>query len=73
MGFDGHLYFINVDISLACYKGSLMSKYLDWLTFEWLMENLEWVGAGMFVSLAILLLFPILLTIEFRKLNKKKD
>ena len=50
-----------------------MSIYFDWLTFNWLMENLEWIGLGMFISLAILLLFPLLLTIEFRKLSKKKD
>ena len=48
-----------------------MDDYLNWLTFEWLMENLEWVGAGMFISLFILLLFPVILTIEFRKLNNK--
>ena len=50
-----------------------MSNYFNWLTFEWLMENLEWVGAVMFISLAALLFFPIILTIEFRKLCKKKD
>ena len=43
---------------------------LDWLTLEWLMANLEWVVLGMFISLGILLLFPIIITIEFRKLNK---
>ena len=50
-----------------------MSIYFDWLTLEWLMSNLEWVGGGMMASLIILLFFPIILTIEFRKLNKKKD
>ena len=50
-----------------------MSDYFSWLTFEWLMYNLEWVGAGMLMSLVILLFFPIILTVEFRKLNKKKD
>ena len=45
----------------------------DWLTLDWLMTNLEWVVIGMFISLGILLLFPILLTLEFRKLSKKKD
>ena len=50
-----------------------MSDYFNWLTFEWLMENLQWIGAGMFISLAILLFFPIILTIEFRKLSKKED
>ena len=49
-----------------------MSDYFNWLTFEWLMANLEWIGAGMIMSLIILLFFPILLTIEFRNLNKKK-
>ena len=43
---------------------------LDWLTLEWLMSNLEWVVLGMFISLGLLLLFPIIITIEFRKLNK---
>ena len=43
----------------------------DWLTLEWLMKNLEWVVLGMFISLGILLFFPVLLTIEFRKLGKK--
>ena len=43
---------------------------LDWLTLEWLMANLEWVVLGMFISLGVLLLFPIIITIEFRKLNK---
>ena len=50
-----------------------MSDYFSWLTFEWLMLNLEWIGAGMLMSLVILLFFPIILTVEFRKLNKKKD
>ncbi|MBC8256348.1 MAG: hypothetical protein H8E85_03485 [Candidatus Marinimicrobia bacterium] len=44
----------------------------DWLTLEWLMANLEWVVLGMFVSLGILLFFPVLLTLEFRKLGKKE-
>ena len=50
-----------------------MSDYFNWLTFEWLMSNLNWIGAGMLISLVILLFFPIILTVEFRKLNKKKD
>ena len=50
-----------------------MHKYFDWLTLTWLMENLEWIGLGMFISLAVLLFFPIILTIEFRKLSKKKN
>ena len=45
----------------------------DWLTLEWLMANLEWVVLGMFVSLGILLIFPILLTLEIRKLSKKEN
>jgi hypothetical protein len=45
----------------------------DWLTLEWLMTNLEWVVLGMFISLGILLIFPILLTLEFRKLSKKEN
>jgi len=44
----------------------------DWLTLEWLMSNLEWVVLGMFITLGLLLLFPIIITIEFRKLNKNK-
>jgi len=50
-----------------------VNVYFEWLTFEWLMNNLEWVGGGMILSLIILLFFPILLTFEFRKLNKNKD
>ena len=50
-----------------------MSSYFSWLTFEWLMTNLDWIGAGMLMSLVILLLFPIILTVEFRKLNKNKN
>ena len=50
-----------------------MSDYFSWLTFEWLMSNLDCIGAGMLMSLVILLFFPIILTVEFRKLNKKKD
>ena len=45
----------------------------DWLTLEWLMDNLELVVLGMFISLGILLIFPILLTLEFRKLGKKEN
>ena len=45
----------------------------DWLTLEWLMTNLELIVLGMFISLGILLIFPILLTLEFRKLGKKKN
>ena len=48
-------------------------KYFSWLTYDWLMTNLEWVGAGMIVSLVILLFFPVILTLEFRKLSKKED
>jgi len=44
----------------------------DWLTLEWLMANLEWVIIGMFISLGILLFFPVLLTLEFRKISKKE-
>ena len=44
----------------------------DWLTLEWLMANLEWVIIGMLISLGILLFFPVLLTLEFRKLSKKE-
>lgn len=43
----------------------------DWLTLAWLMNNLEWIVLGMFITLGILILFPILITIEFRKINKK--
>ena len=43
----------------------------DWLTLTWLMTNLEWVVLGMFITLGILLLFPIIITLEFRKINKK--
>ena len=50
-----------------------MSDYFNWLTLEWLMSNLDWIGAGMLMSLVILLFFPIILTVEFRKLNKKKN
>jgi len=45
----------------------------DWLTLEWLMTNLELVVLGMLISLVILLIFPILLTLEFRKLGKKEN
>ena len=44
----------------------------DWLTLEWLMTNLEWVMVGMFTTLGILLMFPILITFEFRKLGSKE-
>ena len=73
MGIYDYMYNINDCLFMAGIKGILMSDYFSWLTFEWLMENLEWVGAGMILSLIILLLFPILLTIEFRKLSKKED
>ena len=43
----------------------------DWLTLTWLMTNLEWVVLGMFITLGILLLFPIIITLEFRKIDKK--
>ena len=46
---------------------------LEWLTLEWLMKNLEWVALGMFITLGILLLFPIIITLEFRKIDKKKE
>ena len=53
-------------------QDTILSMF-DWLTFPWLMENLEWVVSGMIISLLILLLFPLLITIEFRKLSKKED
>jgi len=36
------------------------------------MTNLEWIVAGKLVTLGILLLFPILITFEFRKLGNKE-
>ena len=48
-----------------------MENLLNWLTLEWLMNNLEWIILGMLISLLILLCFPIILTIEFKKINKK--
>jgi len=50
-----------------------LETVFEWLTFEWLMTNLEWVVGGMLLSLLILLFFPLLLTLEFRKLSKKED
>ena len=50
-----------------------MSEYLNWLTLEWLMTNLEWVGGGMILSLLILLFFPVILTLEFIRLSNNKD
>ena len=41
----------------------------DWLTIQWLMTNLEWVALFMFITLGILLLFPIIITFEFKKLK----
>ena len=73
MDFNDYLYNPDVYISLVGFKGILMFDYFNWLSFEWLMKNLEWVGAGMLLSLGILLFFPIILTLEFRKLSKNKD
>ena len=44
----------------------------DWLTLEWIMKNMEWVVAVMFVALGVLLIFPILITIEFRKQERRE-
>ena len=73
MGINDYLYNHDVYISLVGLKGIIMFEYFNWLSFEWLMKNLEWIGAGMFLSLGILLFFPIMLTLEFKKLNKNKD
>jgi hypothetical protein len=44
----------------------------DWLTLSWIMENLEVIVVVMFVALGILLMFPILITFEFKKLEKEE-
>ena len=44
----------------------------DWLTLAWIMENLEVIVVVMFVALGVLLLFPILITFEFKKLEKEE-
>ncbi len=44
----------------------------DWLTLEWIMENLEMIVIIMFVALGVLMLFPILITFEFKKLEKEE-
>ena len=73
MDINDYLYNPDDYISMVGCKGVLMFDYFNWLSFEWLMKNLEWVGAGMLLSLGFLLFFPIILTIEFRKLNKNKE
>jgi len=45
----------------------------DWLTFQWLMNNLGWIVFGLLLSLGLLLLFPILLGIQLKNETKDKD
>ena len=72
MDLNDYLYCINGYLFMVSYKSSLnINNYFDWFTFEWLMTNLEWVGAGMIFCLLILLFFPVILTIEFKKLSNK--
>ena len=74
MGIDDYLYFFNGYLFMVSYKSALnMNNYFDWLTLEWLMTNLEWVGGGIILSLLILLFFPVILTIEFKRLSNNKD
>ena len=48
------------------------SLYFDWLTYSWLQENIFLLGFIILFSIAILLLFPLLLGFDMKKeINRK--
>jgi len=49
------------------------SLIFDWLTYDWLNENIEIVIIGLIVSVSILFLFPLLLGYDLKKKEDKKN
>ncbi|MDP6684344.1 MAG: hypothetical protein QGH24_00175 [Candidatus Marinimicrobia bacterium] len=46
----------------------------DWLTFQWLMENLGWIVLGLLLSLGLLFFFPLLLGFQLKnEMGQKQD
>ena len=47
---------------------------LDWLTFQWLMDNLGWIVFGLLLSLGLLFFFPLLLGFRLKnEMEHKQD
>ena len=47
---------------------------LDWLTFQWLMDNLGWIVFGLLLSLGLLFFFPLLLGFQLKdEIEHKQD
>ncbi|SVC91176.1 uncharacterized protein METZ01_LOCUS344030 [marine metagenome] len=46
---------------------------LDWLTFQWLMDNLGWIVFGLLLSLGLLFFFPLLLGFQLKNEIKHKQ
>tara|TARA_B100000949_G_scaffold177490_1_gene158276 strand:+ start:1546 stop:1698 length:153 start_codon:yes stop_codon:yes gene_type:complete len=45
----------------------------DWLSFQWLMENLGWIVLGLLLTLGLLFFFPLLLGIQLKNENKNNE
>ena len=46
---------------------------MEWLTLKWLMNHLEWAVGLLSVGCLILFIFPILLGLDMKKENEKKN
>ncbi len=47
---------------------------LDWLTLQWLMDNLGWIVFGLLLSLGLLFFFPLLLGFRLKnEMEHKQD
>ena len=46
----------------------------DWLTLQWLMDNLGWIVFGLLLSLGLLFFFPLLLGFQLKdEIEHKQD
>ena len=49
------------------------SLFFDWLTYNWLINNMSSIVVVMLLSVSILFIFPILLGFDIKKETKKKN
>ncbi len=49
------------------------SLYFEWLTYNWLQDNIFILGSIMLLGIFILFLFPLLLGFDMKKEIRKKN
>ena len=49
------------------------SIFFDWLTYNWLINNMSTIVVVMLLSVSMLLIFPIFLGFDIKKETKKKN